>query len=136
MDECLCNDVCPVHSDIVMQNFIFTEERAYIVDWEYSTMSDRYLELASFCTQNILAPGAERMFLNSYFSGLDIRLEYDKFLLFKMSISFMWVYWHLNNVAHHKDAEYNNFRWRMHLNNAMMCKEEWEELQCSPSVSK
>lgn len=133
VDEQLSDDVCPIHSDIVMQNFIFTDERAYMIDWEYSTMSDRYLELASFCTQNILAPGAERMFLKSYFSESDIQMDYEKFLLFKMSISFMWVYWHLNNVAHNKDAEYNEFRWRMHLNNAVMCKEEWEERQRNPS---
>lgn len=136
VDEHLSGDMCPIHSDIVMQNFIFTDERAYIIDWEYSTMSDRYLEFASFCTQNILAPGAERMFLKSYFAGMDLDLDYDKFLLFKMSISFMWVYWHLNNVAHNKDAEYNEFRWRMHLNNAIMCKEEWEERQKKPSEAE
>lgn len=136
VDERLSGDVCPIHSDIVMQNFIFTDERAYIIDWEYSTMSDRYLEFASFCTQNILAPGAERMFLKSYFAGMDMDLDYDKFLLFKMSISFMWIYWHLNNVAHHKDAEYNEFRWRMHLNNAVMCKDEWEERQRKPSEAE
>lgn len=134
VDEHLSDDVCPIHSDVVMQNFIFTDERAYMIDWEYSTMSDRYLELASFCTQNILAPGVERLFLKSYFSDLDQKMDYDKFLLFKMSISFMWVYWHLNNVAHNKDAEYNEYRWRMHLNNAIMCKDEWEERQASPAI--
>lgn len=136
VDERLSNDVCPIHSDIVMQNFIFTDKRAFMIDWEYSTMSDRYLELSSFCTQNILAPGVERLFLKSYFSGSEIKMDYEKFLLFKMSISFMWVYWHLNNVAHNKDAEYNEYRWRMHLNNAIMCKEEWEERQIHPTTIK
>lgn len=134
VDEHLSDDVCPIHSDIVIQNFIFTNERAYMIDWEYSTMSDRYLELASFCTQNILAPGVERLFLKSYFSGSDAKMDYEKFLLFKMSISFMWVYWHLNNVAHNKDVEYNEYRWRMHLNNAIMCKEEWKARQKYPNT--
>lgn len=136
VDESLNVDKCPVHSDIVLQNFIFTKERAYIIDWEYSTMADRYLDLASFCTQNILGPGADIMFLNSYFANNNQKLDYGKFLLYKMSISFMWVYWHLNNVAHDKDAEYNEYRWRMHLNNALVCKREWEKLQQSPSIFK
>ena len=133
VDERVSNDVCPVHSDIVLQNFILTKDRAYLVDWEYSTMADRYLDLASFCTQNILGPGAEKMFLKSYFNGSDTQMDYGKFLLFKMSISFMWVYWHLNNVAHNKDSKYNEYRWRMHLNNAIVCKEEWEQQQKVPS---
>lgn len=136
VDDKLSNDVCPVHSDIVLQNFIFTKERAYMVDWEYSTMSDRYLDLASFCTQNILGPGAERLFLKSYFKNSGYELDYQKLLLFKMSISFMWIYWHLNNVAHNKDAEYNEYRWRMHLNNAVVCKEEWEKLQRTPMLQR
>lgn len=131
VDDTYKQNVCPVHSDIVLQNSIYTRDRAYIIDWEYSTMADRYLDLASFCTQNILGPGADKMFLKSYFSHAKEDLDYGKFLLFKMSISFMWIYWHLNNVAHNKDTRYNEYRWRMHLNNALICKEEWECLQKS-----
>lgn len=136
VDEKSSEQLCPVHSDIVLQNFIFTKKRAYMIDWEYSTMSDKYLDLASFCTQNILGCGVDRMFLNSYFNGAEEQLDYGKFLLYKMSISFMWVYWHLNNVAHDKDAKYNEYRWRMHLNNAIVCKEEWEQLQKCPSEKR
>ena len=135
VDDHYSDDVCPVHSDVVLQNFIFTEERAYMVDWEYSTMADRYLELASFCTQNILASGVEKLFLKQYFSGHEPDFDMGKFLLYKMAISFRWIYWHLNNVAHDKDPEYNEYRWRMHLNNAVMCKEEWETLRRKPSIS-
>ena len=133
VEDKLINEMCPVHSDVVMQNIIFTDQRAFMVDWEYSTMSDRYLDLASFCSQNILAPGAEQMFLRSYFDGSATKPDHSKFLLFKMSISFMWLYWYLNNIAHKKDLEYNEFRWRMHLNNALVCKEGWESLQRIPS---
>lgn len=133
VDESLHEDLCPCHSDIVLQNFIFTRERAYIVDWEYSTMASRYLDLASFCTQNILQPKTAKLFLDSYFSGADVEIDYGKFLLYKMSISFMWIYWHLNNVAHNKDTEYNKWRWRLHYNNAMECKNEWENLQKYPT---
>ena len=62
------------------------------------------------------------------------RMNYGKFLLFKMAISFMWIYWHLNNVAHNKDPQYNEYRWRMHLNNAVVCREDWERLERSPSL--
>lgn len=131
VEESLYDEPCPVHSDIVLQNFIFTDERAYIVDWEYSTMAGRYLDLASFCTQNLLTKGMTDEFLSSYFNGTDAELDYGKFVLYKMAISFMWIYWHLNNVAHNKDKEYNEFRWRHHYENAMSCKAEWEALQNS-----
>ena len=136
VDDKLTDNICPVHSDIVLQNLIFTNQRVYIIDWEYSTMADKYLDLASFCTQNTLGPGADKMFLKSYFSSSDETVNYGKFLLFKMAISFMWVYWHLNNVAHNKDPEYNEYRWRMHLNNAIVCKEDWEQLQRTPSIQR
>ena len=128
IDNKFQDQICPVHSDIVLQNFVFTHERAYIVDWENSFMADPYVDLASFCTQNILGPNADRLFLKSYFSGMDNTLDYGKFLLFKMAVSFMWIYWHLNNIAHNKDVEYNEYRWRMHLNNAIICKEDWRKL--------
>ena len=133
VDETYNKGTHPVHSDLVLQNCIFTKERAYIIDWEYSTMADRYLDLASFCTQNILGAGTDKMFLKSYFKHAQENLDYGKFLLFKMSISFMWIYWHLNNVAHNKDTQYNEYRWRMHLNNAVVCKEEWENLLKAPT---
>lgn len=128
VDESCKDEFCPVHSDIVLQNFIFTDERAYIIDWEYSTMASRYLDLASFCTQNLLTEEMTQMFLESYFRDANEPFDQGKFLLFKMSISFMWIYWHLNNVAHNKDKEYNEFRWRHHYQNAMKCKFEWEKL--------
>jgi thiamine kinase-like enzyme len=132
-DDSLCDDLCPCHSDIVLQNFIFTQKRAYIVDWEYSTMAGRYLDLASFCTQNILQPETTKMFLDSYFANGDVPMDYGKFLLYKMSISFMWIYWHLNNIAHNKDTEYNKWRWKLHYHNAIDCKKEWERLWQAPT---
>ena len=114
---------------IVLQNYVITKDRAYIIDREYSTQADRYLDLASFCTQNILASGGEEMFLKSYFRDSGREPDYKKLLLYKMSIGFMWIYWHLDRVAHDRDAAYNEYRWRMHLNNAIVCKEKWEAMR-------
>lgn len=133
VNESCSDNRCPCHSDVVIQNMIITKERAYIVDWEYSTVADRYLDLASFCIQNDLTKETEELFLKSYFEDAPVQLDREKLLLYKMAISFMWVYWHLSNVAHNKDIEYNERRWRQRLRNALDNKAEWERFQRSPA---
>lgn len=127
-DESNNDQSCPCHGDIVLQNFIIGDQRAYIVDWEYSTMANPYLDLASFCIQNDLTETREKHFLDSYFSDKSLKLNVAKHSLYKAAISFMWVYWHLNNVARDKQPEYNDPRWRLRFKNAIDNKNVWQRL--------
>ena len=53
-------------------------------------------------------------------------LDYGKFLLFKMAVSFIWVYWHLGRLARNVQIDYNESHWKKCLNKAIMIKKQWE----------
>jgi len=57
----------PCHNDLLAANFIYADDRVYIVDWEYAGMGDRYFDLANFAVNNELGEGAQEHLLEQYF---------------------------------------------------------------------
>ena len=99
-----------------------------MIDWEYSSSGDYYLDLANFVILNDLTPELEQSFLDSYESKLRGDFDYGKFLLFKMAVSFMWVYWHLGRLARNIQVDYNESHWKKCLSKAKRIKEQWQSL--------
>lgn len=118
----------PLHGDTALQNFMICKERAYLIDWEYSSSGDYYLDLANFVILNDLTSELEARFLKSYESKMQGELDYGKFLLFKMAVSFMWVYWHLGRLARNIQVDYNESHWKKCLNKAVTVKVQWQSL--------
>ena len=92
MEEKYAGANAPLHGDTALQNFMICKDRAYLIDWEYSSSGDYYLDLANFVILNDLTPELEKSFLRSYEDKMQGKLDYGKFLLFKMAVSFMWVF--------------------------------------------
>lgn len=40
---------CLTHIDAVPDNFLFTKEDVYLIDWEYAAMQDPHVDIAMFC---------------------------------------------------------------------------------------
>ena len=117
------------HIDTIFGNILILEDRAVLIDWEYSGMSDVYCDLANFSLENDLTDKMEMIFLNSYFRKSGGTLDYAKFLLFKMAMYYMWVYWHLIKYKQFQNIEYNKWRLRERLDLALECKKRWEEMK-------
>lgn len=117
-----------LHGDTALQNFMICKDRAYLIDWEYSSSGDYYLDLANFVILNDLTPELEKSFLRSYEDKMQGKLDYGKFLLFKMAVSFMWVYWHLGRLVRNIQIDYNESHWKKCLNKAIAIKEQWQTL--------
>lgn len=126
MEEKYAGANAPLHGDTALQNFMICKDRAYLIDWEYSSSGDYYLDLANFVILNDLSPELEHSFLGSYESKMQGKLDYGKFLLFKMAVSFMWVYWHLGRLARNIQIDYNESHWKKCLNKAIAVKAQWE----------
>ena len=126
MEKKYTEDNYPLHGDTALQNFMICKTRAYLIDWEYSSSGDYYLDLANFSILNDLTPELEKSFLNSYEFKMQDDLDYGKFLLFKMAVSFIWVYWHLGRLARNVQIDYNESHWKKCLNKAIMIKKQWE----------
>lgn len=128
MEEKYAGANAPLHGDTALQNFMICKDRAYLIDWEYSSSGDYYLDLANFVILNDLTPELEKSFLRSYEDKMQGKLDYGKFLLFKMAVSFMWVYWHLGRLVRNIQIDYNESHWKKYLNKAIAIKEQWQTL--------
>ena len=128
MEEKYAGANAPLHGDTALQNFMICKDRAYLIDWEYSSQGDYYLDLANFVILNDLTPELEKSFLRSYEDKMQGKLDYGKFLLFKMAVSFMWVYWHLGRLVRNIQIDYNESHWKKCLNKAIAIKEQWQTL--------
>lgn len=128
MEEKYAGANAPLHGDTALQNFMICKDRAYLIDWEYSSSGDYYLDLANFVILNDLTPELEKSFLRSYEDKMQGKLDYGKFLLFKMAVSFMWVYWHLGRLVRSIQIDYNESHWKKCLNKAIAIKEQWQTL--------
>ena len=128
MEEKYAGANAPLHGDTALQNFMICKDRAYLIDWEYSSSGDYYLDLANFVILNDLTPELEKSFLRSYEDKMQGKLDYGKFLLFKMAVSFMWVYWHLGRLVRNIQIDYNESHWKKRLNKAIAIKEQWQTL--------
>lgn len=128
MEEKYAGANAPLHGDTALQNFMICKDRAYLTDWEYSSSGDYYLDLANFVILNDLTPELEKSFLRSYEDKMQGKLDYGKFLLFKMAVSFMWVYWHLGRLVRNIQIDYNESHWKKCLNKAIAIKEQWQTL--------
>lgn len=131
MEEKYAGANAPLHGDTALQNFMICKDRAYLIDWEYSSSGDYYLDLANFVILNDLTPELEKSFLRSYEDKMQGKLDYGKFLLFKMAVSFMWVYWHLGRLVRNIQIDYNESHWKKCLNKAIAIKEQWQTLEYS-----
>lgn len=128
MEEKYAGANAPLHGDTALQNFMICKDRAYLIDWEYSSSGDYYLDLANFVILNDLTPEQENSFLRSYEDKMQGKLDYGKFLLFKMAVSFMWVYWHLGRLVRNIQIDYNESHWKKCLNKAIAIKAQWQTL--------
>ena len=82
MEEKYSDVNTPLHGDTALQNFMICKDRAYLIDWEYSSSGDYYLDLANFVILNDLTPELEQEFIKSYESKMQGDFDYGKFLLF------------------------------------------------------
>jgi thiamine kinase-like enzyme len=61
------HDPVPCHNDLLAANFICSEGRVWIVDWEYAGMGDRYFDLANLSINNGFDEDDDRRLLEAYF---------------------------------------------------------------------
>ena len=92
-------DLVLCHNDLHPQNILFSK-KIKLIDWEYSSVNDRYLDLASILTEFKFNSQYVNYFLKIYF-GQKERVEVDKLLCYKV------IYRELSKVWFKKLNRYN-----------------------------
>jgi tRNA A-37 threonylcarbamoyl transferase component Bud32 len=59
------------HNDLTTNNLLFSDDKIYLIDFEYAQSNDRYFDLASLCVEFSLDEVQTKLLMDSYFeSGL------------------------------------------------------------------
>lgn len=93
----------PCHIDPLGENFIFTSEHLYLIDWEYSAMHDKCWDLAGFILENELNSEEEALLIKEYIQIMQDETIQDKILLYKIYQDFLWHLWGLYKFSLQED---------------------------------
>ena len=109
----------PNHGDPNAANFMWDGERMWLIDWEYSGMADPYFDLSNLVLTDCLDEAAEVRVIAAYESASGTEVDPLRWSLFKASIDYMWLFWHLIKLSQGQMVEYNEDAWRRRLARAL-----------------
>lgn len=82
------------HNDLVEGNFLFSEDRSFLIDYEYARDNDPYFDLMSFITENDLQnPHDRALFYEHYFGHQPTKEEAEKLAAFEAGHHILWCQW-------------------------------------------
>lgn len=90
------------HHDIHLANLIEQEDQLWLIDWEYSAISDPALELALFLNANPLSEQQQAVFFNAYFANSELdptacMAKINQYLPEVVKLNQLWFIIHLND---------------------------------------
>lgn len=65
----------PCHNDLLNGNFLATDQKLFILDWEYAGMGDVFFDLANFANNHELSDDECRFLLDCYFEEVTPRQQ-------------------------------------------------------------
>ncbi|MGG1677903.1 NTP transferase domain-containing protein [Neobacillus sp. NRS-1170] len=84
----------PCHVDPVAENMVKSGDRLYLIDWEYSGLSDPMWDIAAHSMESVFSPEDEELFLSIYFNGEEVTEEIKtRILMNKIFQDFLWSTW-------------------------------------------
>ncbi len=86
-DHVLC------HIDSVPDNFLITDDRIYLIDWEYASMGDPHIDIAMFCIYAGYDKEQIDAVIDIYFSGDCPPVTRKKIYGYIAACAFLWTLW-------------------------------------------
>ncbi len=87
------HEVCLSHIDSVPDNFIMTEERIYLIDWEYAAMQDPHIDIAMFAIYAMYDRNEVDQLIDIYFSGHCTKAIRLKIYCYIAACGLLWSNW-------------------------------------------
>ena len=112
-------ELVPCHGDPKLNNFLFSGNRLFLIDWEYSGMMDSYFDLVNLIMTNNLNSEQESLCLKMYEQCSGEGVIQEKYLLYKVITDYLWIYWHLIKLHQGQMVDYNEKSWKRRLNRAL-----------------
>lgn len=93
------------HCDPLCENFLDTDGRMWIVDWEYSGMNDPMWDLGDLSVEGGFSPAQEEEMLTAYFGGEATPQDRGRMVIYKAMCDLLWTLWGLIQLANNNPAE-------------------------------
>jgi thiamine kinase-like enzyme len=95
----------PCHQDLFPGNFIIFKDKTYLIDWEYSSMGDKYFDYADLLWQNSFDhdTGLREQSLEEL--GISTNQEIEKFEYFEILSMITWGLWALKRSPNDNDGK-------------------------------
>ncbi len=84
---------CPCHGDPILSNFLLTNSRIYLIDWEYAGNNDPCWDLASFAVEAEFTSAQEQQFLTYYFQNSISDADERRYQVYKVLSNYLWTLW-------------------------------------------
>lgn len=91
------------HNDPLCENFIATESRMYLVDWEYAGTNDPLWDVADVVIEANFSEVEEQQFYDFYFKEEVTASEKRRLIINKVLLDFLWSLWGLQRFSHGVD---------------------------------
>jgi thiamine kinase-like enzyme len=99
--------LAPCHCDPLAENFLDTDDRMWIVDWEYSGMNDPMWDLGDLSVEGAFGPDQDEELLAAYFDGPVPDDARARMVIYKAMCDLLWTLWGL--VQHGNGNEVEDF---------------------------
>ena len=95
----------PCHQDLYSGNFVVCDDQTYLIDWEYSSMGDKYFDYADLFWQNEfdLDKNMRQQALNEI--NIQKKDEIEKFEYFEILSMITWGLWALKRSPEDNDGK-------------------------------
>jgi thiamine kinase-like enzyme len=109
----------PCHCDPLCENFLETDSRMWIVDWEYSGMNDPMWDLGDLSVEGGFDAAQDRRLIETYFGRPASAFDFGRMVIYKAMCDLLWTLWGLIQHANKNPAE--DF-WAYAVNRFERCK--------------
>lgn len=96
------------HNDWVEGNICFTQERDYLIDYEYAGDNDPFFDITSFLTENHLTSDERWAFVKAYFKRKPTMKELDILERYARFHNLLWCTWGMMMYESRNEAIYKN----------------------------
>ena len=95
----------PCHQDLYSGNFVVYDDQTYLIDWEYSSMGDKYFDYADLFWQNEF--DLDKSMRQQALNEIDIQKkdEIEKFEYFEILSMITWGLWALKRSPNDNDGK-------------------------------
>ena len=93
------------HSDPLCENFLDTDDKMWIVDWEYSGMNDPLWDLGDLSVEASMTDAQDTEMMTAYFGRFPTAAETGRMVIYKAMCDLLWTLWGLIQLADENPAE-------------------------------